>query len=331
HEMGFKVMIDWVANHTAWDNVWTKEHPEYFVRDSSGKFKPPYDWEDVIQIDHTSIAEQDAMIDAMKFWITECDIDGFRCDLAHLTPLPFWKKARTILDKVKPLFWLAESEEINYHEVFDASYTWEFLHKMEAFWRGETNISGLDSVLYKYDTVFPPGAIRLFFTTNHDENSHSGSEYERMGDAVKTFAVFCATWGGIPLIYSGQELPNKKRLKFFEKDPIKWTGRNELHDFYKTLLNLHSTHPALRAGDENVKTYRLKTSDDEHVFSYLRKNGDREVLVILNLSPRHNLHIALTDEKVTGKFKNVFSGTIKVFDTGDSLVMQPWEWFVFEK
>jgi alpha-amylase len=124
-DMGMKVIMDWVANHAAWDNVWTKDHPEYFVQDEAGNFKPPYDWTDVIQIDHHNIAEQDAMIDAMQYWVTEFDIDGFRADLAHLTPLAFWHKARTAIEPLKAnLLWLAESEEVNYHEVFDATFTW---------------------------------------------------------------------------------------------------------------------------------------------------------------------------------------------------------------
>jgi len=250
--------------------------------------------------------------------------------MAHLVPLNFWKEARKSLGNDKKLFWLAETEEPIYHEAFDASYTWELLHKMEAYWRKETNIYGLDSILYKYNTTFPASAIRIYFTSNHDENSHSGSEYKRLGDAAKTFAVFCATWNGIPLVYSGQELPNYDSLLFFEKDPIKWTGENKLHGFYKTLLNLHSNHPALRASDD-VKTYRIKTSDDENVFVFLRKKELREVLVILNLTDKNDLQIEITDDKITGSFKNVFTGAVNDFTWGKNFVLQPWEYMVYEK
>src|SRR5262249_39990784 len=151
---------------------------------------------------------------------------------------------------IKPLFWFAETEDANYHQVFDATYTWEFLHIMEKYWRGETNIDGLDAILYGYEERFPSHAIRVFFTSNHDENSHSGTEYERMGEGAKAFAVLCATWSGVPLIYSGQELPMaEKRLQFFDKDLIPWNGKYELQDFYKTLLTLRLSNPALCAGD----------------------------------------------------------------------------------
>ncbi len=331
HASGFKIMIDWVANHTSWDHVWTKEHPEFYAKDSHGNFHPPYDWSDVIQIDHNNQAEQEAMMDAMQFWIQECDIDGFRCDMAHLTPLSFWKKARERLDKIKPLFWLGETEELRYHEVFDASYTWEFLHAMEAFWRGERSMSGLESILTKYETLFPATAIRLFFTSNHDENSHSGSEYERMGGAALPFAVLCATWGGIPLVYSGQELPLKNRLNFYNKDEIRWTGNYSLQDFYKTLLELHAIHPALRGGDPDVKIFRLHTTQDDKILAYLRKNGEKEVLVILNLSSKNDLHFEISDNHINGIYQNVFSGTAVIFLLKRISSMQAWDYLVFQK
>lgn len=332
HELGFKVIIDWVANHTSWDHVWTKSNPDFFTKDEHGSFRPPYpDWADVIDLNYDNKQLWKAMIDAMKFWVTNFDIDGFRCDMAHLVPLDFWKAAREDLDKEKKLFWLAETEEPSYHEAFDVSYTWEFLHKMEEYWRKETNIHGLDSVLHKYDSVFPASAMRLYFTSNHDENSHSGSEYKRIGDAAKAFAVLCATWNGIPLIYSGQELPVYNAIKFFEKDPIKWAGENKLHDFYKTLLNLHSVHPALAAADTNTKTHRIRTSDDGNVFAYLRKNGEREVLIVLNLSGNNDLHFEIMDDKVTGVYKNVFSGAANDFTTEKYFEMQGWEFLVYEK
>ena len=235
HQMGFRIMLDWVANHTSWDHVWTGTNPDFFRRDEHGNFTPPYpEWGDVIKLDYDNGEMRQAMIDAMKFWVKEFDIDGYRCDMAHLVPLDFWNEARTQVDRIKPLFWLAETEEINYHQVFDASYTWEFLHTMERFWRRETNIAGLDAVLNKYREQFPEKSFRIYFTSNHDENSHSGSEYQRMGDAAKAFAVLCATWNGIPLIYGGQELPNLKALKFFEKDCVEWSSDVQLHEFYKS-------------------------------------------------------------------------------------------------
>ena len=334
HEMGFKIIIDWVANHTGWDHVWTKQHPDYYLRDpATNDFKMDPGMDDIIKLDYKNPALQKAMIGAMKFWITECDIDGFRCDLAFWVELPFWKKARMEIDAVKPVFWLGEFDELDnpeYGEALDASYTWTWMHRTEDFYKKNLVIDSLYTVLKKYDDL-GDSTMRTWFTTNHDENSWNGTEYEKYGDMAKALAVFSITWNGIPLLYSGQELPNKKRIKFFDKDTIPWTGNNELQDFYKTLLHLHANHPALRSGDTAVQTFRIKTTDPKNVFAYLRKKGNKEVLVVLNLSAQKDLHFDMTDEKLTGIFRNAFSGAANDFTTGRSFEMQGWEWVVYEK
>ena len=333
HVQGFKVIIDWVANHTGWDHIWTKEHPEWYETDSlTNDFRIASGMDDIIELDFENREMRKAMIEAMKFWVTKCDIDGFRADLAFWVELDFWIEARRELENTKKLFWLGELDPLEHPEymgVFDAAYTWTWMHKTREFYQNQLPISSLDTVLQKYEALGNE-SMRAWFTTNHDENSWNGTEYEKYGDMAVALAVFSCTWNGIPLIYSGQELPNKKRLKFFEKDPIQWTGVNELHGFYKILLNLHSTHPALRAGDEDVKTFRLETSNDDHVFAYLRKTGIKEVLVLLNLS-KSDLRFQLTDKKVNGKFKNVFSGSTNDFTTDKNFTMQAWEWLVYEK
>lgn len=333
HKLGLKIMIDWVANHVGWDHVWTKSNPEFFSKDESGNFRAPFpDWEDVIHLDYSCAGLRDAMINAMKFWVSECEIDGFRCDMANLVPIDFWKEARKQLDALKPLFWFAETEDETYHQVFDASYTWEFLHTMEKFWRGETDIAGLDNVLFSYGDRFPQHAIRVFFTSNHDENSHSGTEYERMGDAANVFAVLCATWTGVPLIYSGQELPMKdKRLHFFDKDCIPWNGKYEMQDFYRTLLTLRLNNPALCAGDPHVRSFRLDTTRNAEIFAYLLKNGEREVVVILNLSRQDSLKFTILGAAINGVYIDVFSGISKDFDAEKTFTMNKWEYLVFEK
>jgi glycosidase len=331
HRYDMKVLIDWVANHTAWDHVWTLTRPDFFSKDDQGNFRPPYpDWGDVIHLNYHNDELRTAMVDAMKFWVDNFGIDGFRCDMAHLVPLDFWRYARTTLDKEKKLFWLAETEDVHYHDVFDASYTWEFLHKMEAYWRRETDMKGITGVLQRYENSFPAKALRVFFTSNHDENSHSGSEYERMGHAAKAFAVLCSTWNGIPLIYSGQEIPNSRRLKFFEKDVIHWTGNFGLHNFYKTLLNLHSSHPALSAGDESVSTSFVSTLENDKILSYMRRKGEREVLTFLNLTSEDGLAFKISDDRISGNYKNVFTTELEDL-TGANLVINAWDYFVYEK
>lgn len=333
HDQGFKVIIDWVANHTGWDHKWTTEHPEYFQKDSAtNDFKIASGMDDIIELDFTKPALRKAMKEAMKFWITECDIDGFRCDLAFWVELDFWKEARKELDATKPLFWLGEFDELDnpeYGEAFDASYTWTWMHRAKDFYQQKLPVDTLYTVLKKYDDL-GDSTMRTWFTTNHDENSWNGTEYEKYGDMAKALAVFSVTWNGIPLLYSGQELPNMKRIKFFDKDTIGWKGDNALHDFYKTLLQLKSNSTPLRSGDPAVQTFRIKTNDPQNIFVYLRKHGSKEVLVVLNLSSS-SLRFEILDEKITGIFKNAFSGAANDFTVEKNFEMQDWEYLVYEK
>lgn len=334
HAQGFKVIIDWVANHTGWDHVWTKQYPEYYLRDTAtGDFKKASGMDDIIELDYKNPALRKAMVEAMQYWVKETDIDGFRCDLAAWVEVDFWQEARPQVDSIKHLFWLGEFDELenpDYGKVFDASYTWTWMHKTRDFYQNRLPLNILDSLLQRYSNI-GDGSMRAWFTTNHDENSWNGTEYDKYGKMAKALAVFSATWNGIPLLYSGQELPNLKKLEFFEKDAIAWTGKYELQDFYKTLLSLHSGHPALRAGDSQVVTYRLKTSSDEHIMAYLRKNGGKEVLVVLNLSDKGSISFEFADEYVKGDFRDVFSGEKKDFSKDKNLVMQAWQYLVYEK
>jgi len=331
HELGFKVIIDWVANHTGWDHKWTTEHPDYYKKDpATGDFQIASGMDDIIELNFHNQELVKAMIGAMKFWIEECDIDGFRCDLAFWVELEFWKEARKELDAVKPLFWLGELDPIEHPEymgTFDAAYTWTWMHKTEDFYKKNLSLHVLDTVLKEYDAI-GDSSMRTWFTSNHDENSWNGSEYEKYGNMAKALAVFSCTWNGIPLIYSGQELPNLKRLKFFEKDAIEWRENCELHDFYKTLLNLHTNNPALRAGDPGTKTEKLTPSDNQHIFAFLRKDGEQQVLVILNFSCTSASFLL---DSINGKFRDVFSFKEMEFSNKKSFQLNSWEYLVFER
>ncbi len=333
-QLGFKVIIDWVANHTGWDHVWTVSNPEYYLKDTAtNDFQIASGMDDIIELDYSNPELRKKMIEAMQFWVREANIDGFRCDLASWVELDFWQEARPRVDSLKHLFWLGEFDELEnpgYGEVFDASYTWTWMHKTREFYEQQLPVSVLDSLLYRYSAI-GDGSMRAWFTTNHDENSWNGSEYEKYGDMAKTLAVFSATWNGVPLLYSGQELPNKKRLEFFEKDAIAWNGQYELHDFYKTLLQLKTTHPALRAGDTTVTTYRIKTDQDDKIFAYLRKKGEKEVLVALNLSRQSPVTFRLQGSEADGEFTDVFNRQNKHISATKEYSLNAWEYWVLEK
>jgi 1,4-alpha-glucan branching enzyme len=330
HSLGCKVIIDWVANHTGWDHRWTKEHPEYYKRNAQGSFFDPHGWEDVIDLDYQLPALRTAMISAMKFWVEQADIDGFRCDMAMLVPLDFWQEARTQLDATKKLFWLAECEEIPYYQVFDATYSWKLLHAMEAYWRKEMNIDGFLAILGSYKKDFPADAIHCLFTTNHDENSHNGTEFERMGEAALAFAVLCCTWNGIPLIYSGQELPNRKKLKFFDKDQIDWTDKLEFEDFFTRLLLLRKRNKSMLSGDLQVQTKILNRDRGKGSLFFLRIFQEDEVLTLLNLSTEP-VSFSADKGQLKGNYKELFSEAILPAEQMNEISVAPWGYKVFEK
>ena len=334
HQLGFKVIIDWVANHTGWDHVWTVTNPDYYKMDpETNDFKIASGMDDIIELDFKNPALRTAMIEAMRYWVTACDIDGYRCDLAFWVELEFWLEARTELEKTKTLFWLAEADAIdhsNYYQAFDAIYTWTWMHKTAEFYKDHWAVDSLKNILYHYNSIGDKDAIKLWFTSNHDENSWNGTEYEKYGDAAKAFAVHSFTWNGIPLIYSGQELPNLKRLQFFEKDVIEWNGQYELHEFYQKLLMLRKSNPALRTGDAAVMTYMVNATANESLIAYLRKNGESEVLVFLNMT-RQEIQFTIEDEKVNGVYLDVFNGVDANLSVDKKIELAAWGYKVFER
>ena len=285
HENGMYVILDWVANHTSWDAVWTKTNPEFYHTDSDGNFCVPVeDWEDVIHLNFENKALWEAMTDALKFWIIEADIDGYRCDVADMVPTEFWNYARRELDKIKQVFMLAEAEKPEHHfEAFDMSYGWWLMHVMNGIAKGEKPVNRIDTVLTWEQNEFPDAAIKMRFTTNHDENSWNGTVYERYGEGNLTFSVLCYTLPGMPLIYSGQEAGMNKRLRFFEKDTIDWKDI-KYQEFYTKMNKLKKQNIALWNGQFGGDIKIIHSKTDSPVFAFERTKDNNRIIVILNLS-----------------------------------------------
>ncbi len=293
HALHMKVILDWVANHTGWDNVWISAHPDWFKRSPRGELEgfhyvDPSDhhtevWEDVVGLDYSRQAVRDGMIEAMSYWLKETDIDGFRCDVAWTLPVDFWDDARARLERIKPVFMLAEADtpEMQLH-AFDMTYDWGLYHRLADIAHGKADARKLTEYYTRPPRTYPLGAYRMTFTSDHDENSWAGSDQELYGEGFEAFAVLAATLPGMPLIYSGQEAGNTHRLAFFEKDAIDWKryGRTE---FYAGLLKLKHDHPALANGADGGDLQLLETSDD-HVFAFRRVKGRDRVTVVANLS-----------------------------------------------
>jgi glycosidase len=327
HGKGMKVIIDWVPNHSGADNRWLKQHPDFYVKDSTGKAAVPFDWTDTRQLDYGNPEMRDSMIAAMQYWIRTTDIDGFRCDVAWNVPGDFWRTCIDDLRKMKPLFMLAEGDKPYLAENgFDALYPWEMFHTMISVAKGGRTALSLDSVRINEEKIYPKGTLEMYFTSNHDENSWNGADYNTFpGPAHAPFAVFTQTMpDNIPLIYSGQEEPVLRAVPFFEKDSIQFHafGRSR---FYKTLLDLRKRDPAL---DADASFTRLTVGDDRAVYSFLREKSGHKLLVLLNLS-KDPQPISIGDATWKGNATDVFSGkTITV--SSDKWTLEPWGYRIFE-
>ena len=281
HKLGFRVILDCVANHTSPDAKWIYECPaDWYVRDENGNTVVNYDWYDIAELNYDKREVWDAMADQMRFWM-EKGVDGFRCDMACEVPFEFWQETIAGLRADYPgMYMLAEGEEPRLHTVsdFDASYAWELHHLLNSIARGEKNIPELLEYIQKDAANNPADAFRLMFTSNHDENSWAGTEFERMGDAAKLMAVLTFTLpNGQPLIYTGQEMGWNKRFEFFEKDPIPIWEKNEFFDFYKGLIKLRHENPALAAGEKGG-AFEVVSAEDS-VLIFTRTLPDNNVTV----------------------------------------------------
>lgn len=324
HSLGMKIMIDWVANHTGYRHEWALQHPEWYQKNEHGDFTENHGWTDVIDLDYHSHEMRIAMINAMQYWVKAFNIDGFRCDMAHLVPLDFWHSARKACEEIKPLFWLGECDEDNYSEIFDATYTWRWMHAIENFIQDAGSFQDMFSIIQHYNHL-PAGALKMYFTSNHDENSWNGTEYEKYGKLALPLAVFTQMVKGIPLIYSGQELPNLKRLKFFEKDIIEWHKSGlQLHGFYKQLLQLRNFSPAF----ESDAIYICNAIEDCGI-SITRRKNDTEIIALFNFSDKQKIQVQ--SPNTAGKFTSLCSGVTYNFNEEETFELLPCEYLMYVK
>ena len=335
HGLGLKVILDWVPNHTAWDAVWMKTHPEYYTK-INGNFTAPINenggstgWDDCVDLDYSNPALRKAMIEAMQYWIKTVDIDGYRVDMAGLVPNDFWKEVGPALDTLKPVFMLSEwqDEPGHFSSAFHFNYGWKWKDVTKDIAVGKQNAMALDSLLEFLDGYYPSGYQQLYFTQNHDENSWNGTEQELYGPAADAFNVLMFTWQGIPMLYNGQEDNLAQRLLFFRKDPIEW-GDYAKTPFFQNLCDLRHNNKALASGKAGGKLKKIRTDKDDRVYAFTREKDGERVIVITNL---HKLPCEVTletDDQTIGSYLNVFgSSTIQVTKEMQ-LNLKPWEYIV---
>lgn len=327
HACGMHVILDWVANHTAWDNKWVSSNPEFYTKDSLGNspiVPAGTDWFDTADLDYSCVELRKTMIDAMAFWIKNADIDGFRCDVAGMVPVDFWVDAVNQLYKIKPVFMLAEDEGPQVNAAFHMTYGWNFHHIINDIAQGKKSAEELEKYFNEDAKKFKPEDYKMMFTSNHDENTWNKSEYQRMGDAAQTMAVLCYTVPGMPLIYSGQEAAMDKSLRFFDKDTIDFSNC-KLQQFYADLNNLKHNNKPLWNGiyGGNLK---FISSDNKNISIFSREKDNEKIICIFNLSNK-------TQEvkcELSGDYTNLLTNEKVTLLPDKAISLNAWNYFIFK-
>ncbi len=332
HAMGMHVILDWVANHSAWDNQLATEHPDWYTKTREGNFQPTpwYDWSDVIDFDYDKPSMRKYMTDAMKYWVKEADIDGYRCDAAGFIPVDFWDNARSELDAIKPVFMLAEWESRDLHKkAFDMTYAWSLWDKLKDATTNKKGIGGLIEYMANDVNTFPRDAYRMTFTDNHDKNSWEGNPFTNFGDGLKACMVMAATVNGMPLVYSGQEAGLNRSLKFFDKDSIAWKP-HPFYEMYKKLFALKHQNPALWNGKDGGEMVRIVNDKPAQVISFSREKNGHAVVPIINFSDK-TITVKLDTKYYKGGFTELFTNATYNLKGDDEFKLEPGGYVVLVK
>ena len=284
HEHGMGIILDWVANHTAWDHPWLKAHPEWYTRDEKADTiicPQPWNWEDVADLNYDNKDMREAMIDAMKFWIVEVGIDGFRCDVADGVPADFWKDAIGQLREAaspRKIVMLAEGKNVDNFTVggFDMNYGWDYKDEIVKVWNGAPASDLIKSDSAEYAQL-PASKVKLRFTTNHDHATETEPCVQFTDDrgAMAAYVASIFPHGGA-LIYGSQEVGYPEPINFFKYVPVDWTAKPEIYKEYKELIGLYNEHPALRKG-------KMTAYPDNDVLVFEKSDSNERFLILVNV------------------------------------------------
>ncbi len=336
HSLGMKVILDWVANHTARDAKWLQTKPaDWYEREDDGTAKVPWDWTDTAKLNYSNHDVWRGQIDAMRFWVERHAIDGFRCDMAMLVPIEFWQQATEVLRAIKPdIFMLAEAEQQNlFDHAFDMCYAWEIHHLMCDIARGERRVWDLRNKLYTNRENYPASAMRMMFTSNHDENSWSGSEFHRFGAAREIMTALTFVWeGAMPLIYTGQEVGYDHSFAFFDRDHIPAEQYQPCKDteLYRKLIALKHSEAALQAGERGGRMIEIENNAKDCMMTFVREVGDSRVVAIMNLSP-YTIHADFNNGIYAGEYTNALTGEKVLLPLHLEQDIEPWGYTLLYK
>ncbi|MFN8374810.1 MAG: alpha-amylase family glycosyl hydrolase [Anaerolineae bacterium] len=330
HDLGLYVILDWVANHTAWDNVLVSAHPEWYVRDWKGDFRPTpwWDWPDIIDLDYEQPALRQYMTEALKYWVREVDIDGYRCDVAGFVPTDFWNQVRKELDALKPVFMLAEWESRDLHaEAFDMTYAWSWHDTVHNITMGKADLNAL-FVYYSWnEKAYDIDCLRMTFVSNHDKNAWEGTEFENFGEGLEAAIVLSVVGEGLPLMYNGQEAGNPRRLAFFEKDPITWQ-EHSLGGLYQKLYALKKANSTLWNGKWGARMIHVPNDAARQVLTFVRRNERDKVFVVINFSAQTQT-VTCAEALYHGTYTDYFNDKTVVLDGEARFTLAPWSYRVF--
>ena len=324
HENGMYVILDWVANHTGWDHIWLKEHPDFYTKNENGEITHTVDtdWYDVADLNYDNHEMRVKMEEALQYWIKEVNIDGYRCDVAGMVPVEFWKPTIAKLRELKPIFMLAEAWEPELlKNGFDMAYGWDTHHVLNHIAKGEKAVKAWDERMIQIDTLYQKDDILMNFVTNHDENSWNGTVKERMGAASEVMLALTYVAPGMPLIYSGQEYDMDKRLRFFEKDTIIKT-KGKVWPVLEKLGKLKSSNKALNGGKNAASYTRIKSSNDQKILIFTREKEGVAVTFMANLSETGTIFTS----EIEGSFQDYMANKIIHFSKDDKIGLKPWEY-----
>ncbi|MFN7045314.1 MAG: alpha-amylase family glycosyl hydrolase [Flavobacterium sp.] len=333
HDNGIYVILDWVPNHTGWDHVWIKEHPEYYTKNAKGEIIDPinpetgksWGWSDVADLNYDNKELRKEMTADMLHWIKNENIDGFRCDVASNVPLDFWQQAIPQLRKEKNIFMLAEAwePELLKEGLFDMAYGWEAHHTMNRIAQGKNTVKDWDKFMTEDAKKYEANDILMNFVDNHDENSWNGTIKSRLGNGEEAMTALSYVMPGMPLVYSGNEYSLDHSLKFFEKDSIpKIKGKD--WELRAKLGKLKAENVALHGGKNKAKYTRIKTDDDANILAFVRKKNGKKVVYIANFSNNPiNTKIG-----ITGEFTNYMTSKMMGLNEKQVYTIQPFQYFI---
>lgn len=334
HKLGIKVLLDWVANHTSRDARWLAESPaDWYEREADGTPLIPHGWSDTAKLNYANQDVWRAQIEAMRFWLTEHAVDGFRCDMAMLVPIEFWQVVRYELQRVKPdVFLLAEAEEDNIFEnAFDCCYGWRLHHAMCDVAQQRSRVWALRDCIYADQRRYPTWAMHMTFTSNHDENSWSGSEFTRFGEALETMSALTFLLPhSMPLIYTGQEFGYDHSFSFFDKDAMPDFDENSYTDHYRNMCRIKHSHNALRSAEQSGSFVEIRNNAEDCLMTFVRESDGDRIVAIFNLSP-HTIFSDFHTGIYAGEYKSEITGqpeTLHEHTWGD---IAPWSYKILSK